>query len=59
MAAIGCCVVLLVAWLFYVLTASRAIPKALMCLKQRLHSLRRFIGSFLGPIILGKGKERE
>ncbi len=41
MAAIACCVVLLVAWLAFVLTTFSAIPKALIWVRQRLHVIAR------------------
>ena len=41
MAAIACCVVLVVAWLSFVLTTSNATPKALTWVRHRLHSVRR------------------
>ena len=47
MNALACCVVLLVAWLTFVLTASNAMPKALRWVRRRLHVVRRFMGLFL------------
>ncbi len=41
MAAIACCVVLLVAWLSFVLTTSNTAPKTLAWVRRRLHSVRR------------------
>ncbi len=41
MAAIACCVVLLVAWLSFVLTTTNATPRALTWVRHRLHSVRR------------------
>ena len=41
MAAIACCVVLLVAWLSFALTTSNATPKALTWVRHWLHSVRR------------------
>lgn len=47
LAAAACCVVLLLAWLTFTLTTSSAIAQALTWVRRRLHSLRRFMGSFL------------
>ena len=53
LAAAGCCVVLLVAWLTYALTTSSAIPKALTWVRRQLHSVRGFMGLFLARSSLG------
>ena len=47
LAAAGCCVVLLVAWLTFALTTSSAIAKAVTGVRHWLHSVRGFMGSFL------------